>query len=102
MMFQCIGAAVEQAMKDHPELTLLIPSGPAIQNARATSLGDNLTRDGYHLDYTYGRYTAACTWFAALTGRRAADNPWKPESVDLATAILCRQAADQAVDAVAW
>lgn len=100
-MFRCIGEAVSQAMKDHPELTLLIPSGPAIQNARATSLGDNLTRDGYHLDYTYGRYTAACTWFAALTGRRAADNPWRPESVDLDTAILCRQAADQAVSAIA-
>ena len=100
-MFQCIGEAVESALKAHPELTLLIPSGPAIQCARATSLGDNLTRDGYHLDYSFGRYTAACTWFAALTGLRAADNPWKPESVDLATAILCRQAADQAAGAIA-
>ncbi len=45
-----------------------IPSGTAIQNLRTTSVGDTLTRDGYHLSYGLGRYTAAMTWFAALTG----------------------------------
>ena len=46
----------------------LIPCGAAIQNARGTKLGDTLCRDGYHLNYVYGRYTAACVWFEVLTG----------------------------------
>ena len=45
----------------------IIPSGTAIQNARTSFIGDHMNRDGYHLDLTIGRYTAACTWFEALT-----------------------------------
>jgi len=45
------------------EISVLIPSGTEIQNARTSSLGDTLTRDGYHLELTYGRFTAACTWY---------------------------------------
>ncbi|MBO7408620.1 MAG: DUF4886 domain-containing protein [Paludibacteraceae bacterium] len=47
---------------------ILVPSGRAIQRARATSLGDTFCRDGYHLNHLYGRYTAALTWLEALTG----------------------------------
>ena len=46
----------------------VIPSGIAIQLARYR-LGDILNRDGYHLSYTLGRYTADCTWCEVLTGR---------------------------------
>ncbi len=45
----------------------VIPSGTAIQNLRTSYVGDNLTRDGYHMNNN-GRYTAALTWFATLTG----------------------------------
>ena len=53
----------------------VIPSGTAIQNLRGTAVGgDNITRDGYHLNYTVGRYTTACTWYEALTGRSVIGN----------------------------
>lgn len=97
-MYVRIMNAVSEAMAEHPRLTLLIPSGTAIQNARTSVMGDVFNRDGYHLEYNYGRYTAACTWFAAITGLRASDNPWKPESVDEGTAAICRRAADLATD----
>lgn len=97
-MYRLIVDAVSSALADHPEITLLIPSGTAIQNGRTSSLGDSFTRDGYHLERTYGRYTAACTWFAALTGMRASENPWKPQSIDEETAVICRKAADLAID----
>lgn len=97
-MYRYIMNAVSSALADHPEITLLVPSGTAIQNARTSSMGDTFNRDGYHLEYHYGRYAAACTWFAALTGLRASDNPWKPQDVDEATAVICRKAADLAVD----
>ncbi len=42
------------------------PVGTAIQNARATALGDNLTRDGYHLSLQAGRLTAAMTVLKVL------------------------------------
>ena len=47
---------------------MIIPTGTAIQNARATGLdtGHGLTRDGVHLCFGTGRYVAACTWFEAL------------------------------------
>ena len=41
-----------------------------IQNGRSTALGDTFNRDGYHLELTYGRYTAACTWFETLDWNR--------------------------------
>lgn len=51
-------------------IDVIIPTGTAIQNARATdlntSLSHGLTRDGSHLGYGVGRYVAACTWFEAL------------------------------------
>ena len=49
-------------------IDMVIPTGTAIQNARATELNTihGLTRDGKHLGYGVGRYVAACTWFEAL------------------------------------
>ncbi len=48
---------------------MVIPAGTAIQNARTSSQGDTYTRDGYHLEQTYGRFTAACVWFEKLFGK---------------------------------
>lgn len=75
----------------------VIPSGTAIQNARATSLGDTLNRDGYHLELTYGRYTAACTWYEVLTGESVVGNPYHPATITAETAFLCQMAAHDAV-----
>ena len=53
-------------------------------------------RDGYHLEKTHGRYTAACTWFEALTGISVVGNPWHPETVSPDTALICQKAAHAA------
>ena len=97
-MYNFIVNAVSSALADHPEITLLVPSGTAIQNARTSEMGDTFNRDGFHLEFTYGRYAAACTWFAAITGLRASDNPWKPDSITEEAAAICRKAADLAID----
>ena len=49
-------------------IDMIIPTGTAIQNARATGLNTphGLTRDGKHLGFGVGRYVAACAWFEAL------------------------------------
>ena len=76
---------------------LLVPSGTAIQNARTTFLGDNLTRDGYHLNLQIGRFIAACTWFESLFGEEAPTERYHPENVSPEAAEVAKQAAHAAV-----
>ena len=74
----------------------IIPSGIAIQLARYR-FGDILNRDGYHLSYTLGRYTAACTWCEFLTGRIVDGNRYHPDTISDEEAQLCQQAAHEAI-----
>lgn len=76
---------------------LLVPSGTAIQNGRTSSLGDTFNRDGYHLEVNYGRYTAACTWFEAISGKNVEDVSYAPSTVSAANARIARAAAHRAV-----
>ena len=75
---------------------LLIPCGTAIQLARQTKLGDTLCRDGYHLNYIYGRYTAACVWYEILTGKDVRHNRYKNPQMTLSQKRLTQRAAHQA------
>ncbi|SFF97482.1 DUF4886 domain-containing protein [Prevotella sp. KH2C16] len=73
----------------------LIPSGIAIQNARK-KIGDYLNRDGFHLSYSLGRYTAACTWCEFLTGKSVVGNPYHPETFYRKEARTAQKAAHKA------
>lgn len=63
--------------RDKNSQLIVIPCGLAIQNARSSALGDTMCRDGYHLNYTYGRYTASCVWFEIITGKDVRCNHYK-------------------------
>ena len=80
----------------YPELTL-IPCGRAITLARQTKLGDTLCRDGYHLNYEYGRYTAACVWYELLTGKSCKSNKYKNEKMTKEHKKLTQQSAHKAM-----
>lgn len=75
---------------------VMVPCGAAIQNARSTKLGDTLCRDGYHLNYVYGRYTAACVWYEILTGRDVRRNPYRHSRMTRTQQRLTQRAAHQA------
>lgn len=79
-MYHAIASTVNDTVFKHESIAGVIPSGTAIQNLRTSYIGDTLTRDGYHLSYDAGRYTAALTWFAALTGLPVEDIDWMPGS----------------------
>lgn len=96
-MYNAIVDAVNQAVANHDELTFVIPSGTAIQNARTSILGDNLNRDGYHLDYGIGRYIAACTWLEAVTELSAVGKNYHPSSIDDLMATIGQNAAHNAI-----
>lgn len=78
-------------------ISIIIPSGTAIQNARTSFIGDNLCRDGYHLDYNIGRYTAACTWYEKITGKSVLSNTYAPSSLSARNTEVARKAAHSAV-----
>ncbi|MBD1421801.1 DUF4886 domain-containing protein [Sphingobacterium chuzhouense] len=76
---------------------IIVPSGTAIQNGRTSYLGDNFTRDGYHLDLSYGRYTAACAWFEKLFGLDVRNNSYTPNGLSESRSNVARAAAHLAV-----
>ena len=96
-MYRSIVNAVKQAVKASTDLTFVVPAGTTIQNARTSGLGDYMNRDGYHLDYTVGRYAAACTWLEALTGHSPVESKYRPTTVSADQAAVVRHAAHDAI-----
>lgn len=84
-------AIVATVMQEVPKsgIELIIPAGTAIQNARTSHLGNDLTSDGYHLSRPHGRYIASCTWLEAVLGVNPLGNTYCPEGM---TAKDCRTA----------
>ena len=78
------------------DIQRIIPSGIAIQLLRYR-LGDIACRDGMHLSYTLGRYTAACTWCEFLTGKNIDGDSWHPDTITDEEATTCQQAAHEAI-----
>ena len=70
-----------------PLIDTVIPTGTAIQNARTSSLGNDLTCDGLHLDRGIGRYIAGLTYFATLTGIDISRLEWVPPISDAYAAV---------------
>lgn len=81
-MYNAITTAVQNTVVPTGAFDFIIPSGTAIQNVRTSYIGDTLTRDGYHLSYGLGRYTAGLTWFKTLTGKSVDDIEYVPSSSD--------------------
>ncbi|MEI5985713.1 MULTISPECIES: DUF4886 domain-containing protein [Sphingobacterium] len=75
----------------------VVPAGTAIQNARTSSIGDHMTRDGYHLNLDYGRFTAAATWYAKLFNLDPRKNKYKPEKITDIQAKIAKESAWKAV-----
>lgn len=77
-MYDDIMHAVKKATKRN-DIDIIVPSGTAIQNGRANPvLGENLTRDGFHMDLRIGRYLIACAWYETLTGITPVRNAFVP------------------------
>ena len=95
-MYQAIVNTVNQ---EAPKvgIDLIIPSGTAIQNARTSSLGTDLTRDGFHLSFAHGRYIASCTWLEAVLGVNPVGNKYCPEGMTPEECKIAQKAAHKAV-----
>lgn len=74
----------------------IIPSGTVVQSLRKypefdyANGGISLCRDGYHLDYVYGRYAAAATWYQCLTPGKISENYFEPKGKNGITVDLVK------------
>ena len=96
-MYNGIIDAAKKLLADHPDITLLIPCGTAVQNARTSYMGQRMNRDGYHLHYDHGRYIASLSWYEVIFGKSALNVTWKPSSITDYCADMCRNAVHAAV-----
>lgn len=105
LMYDGIVAAVKQ-LRDETSIEVIVPTGTAIQNLRGTQPTNwaKVTRDGFHLNFRTGRYTAACTWFQTLVapalGTTIVENGCRlrgtSHELTEEEATVCRQAAQRA------
>lgn len=79
-MYEDILNAVQTKIVPREDITRIIPSGTAIQNARA-AIGDVLNRDGFHLTFDLGRYIAGLCVAKALVGLDIDNIRYAPEGV---------------------
>ncbi len=78
-MYAAILGAVKSEVLTQPAYAGVIPSGVAVQVLRTTPVGDTVTRDGFHMSESHGRYTAALVWAQALCGVDPDAVDWVPE-----------------------
>ncbi|MCQ2770790.1 MAG: DUF4886 domain-containing protein, partial [Clostridia bacterium] len=76
-MYNGIIDAVQNKILTNDSFSGVIPVGTMIENLRGL-VGDNITRDGYHLKYEEGRFAAGMCWYAYLTGKDVADIKFRP------------------------
>lgn len=96
-MYKSIVACTKKVLAANPELKKLIPVGTAIQDARTSILGNDLTRDGFHLDKKTGRYIAACTWYGVLFSQPFTIRSFLPAGMTAEEGDICRKAAEEAI-----
>lgn len=96
-MYNAITGTIKGIESSNQDISFVIPSGTAIQNGRSSMVGDSFCRDGYHLSYGLGRYTAACTWFEKITGIKVVGNSYSPDNISDAEKQIAQNAAHLAV-----
>ena len=95
-MYNAICDTVQSEISNDSDFSYVIPAGTAIQNMRTSYIGDNLTRDGYHLSIPMGRYIAALTWFKALTYKPIDNIQYAPDGIDSGDYVAIKEAVNNA------
>ncbi len=67
-MYNAIISTVQEKIVTNDRIVKIIPNGTAIQNARTSYIGDDFTRDGYHLHKPKGRFIAGLSTVETLIG----------------------------------
>ena len=98
-MYNAILNAVQSKVVTNREIMAIIPNGTAVQNARTSFIGDNLTRDKTdHLTRGTGRYIAAMTFITRLTGLSADEITYKPDGLAEAYVNVAKESVKNALN----
>lgn len=99
-MYNAIINTTQQLVVGNLNIEGILPSGTAIQNLRTSYLGDTLTRDGYHLSYDIGRYTAALVWYKQLMSADITDLTVVPKNFPIVAQHLpaIKEAVNNAIE----
>ncbi|MCF0172241.1 MAG: DUF4886 domain-containing protein [Bacteroidales bacterium] len=99
-MYNMILDAVREKVLAHQEIEFVIPCGTAVQNLRTSLIGDNVTRDGYHMAYDTGRYVTAMMWARQISGRDISGVTWKPSGYSFSEKqiLAIKEAVNNAYD----
>ena len=76
-MYNMILERTQDLIITNEKISIVIPAGTAIQNARSSFLGDTLNRDNCHLN-DIGKYIAGITWVEAITGIDTSNLQYRP------------------------
>ena len=79
-MYEAIVNCVKTKVMARGDFNFVIPCGTAVQNLRTSYLGDNITRDGYHMSYNNGRLLTGLMWARQITGKSIEGITYKPSS----------------------
>ena len=79
-MYNAIVNCVKTKVQSRGDFDFVIPCGTAVQNLRTSFMGDNITRDGYHMSYREGRFVTGLMWARQITGKSIASVTYKPSS----------------------
>jgi uncharacterized repeat protein (TIGR02543 family) len=90
---ECAYKAAEEA-----GISTVVPAGTAVQNCRTTYIGQNMNRDGYHMNFEYGRYTVGLAYAASVLGIDPQTVTYHPSSLSDNLAQVCKDAVSAALE----
>lgn len=97
-MYDAIVSAVKERIVPNEEFSAIIPNGTAVQNARTSFVGDNLTRDQYdHLTLDFGRYVAGLTFVSKITEISVDDIDYAPEGLNQSYVKVAKESVKNAL-----
>lgn len=99
--YDSIVSTTQSVIEPNADIKYIMPVGTTIQNMRTSFIeeADNITRDGYHLGYSVGRYAAALTWFNKLTNISVDSINYNPDSTVITENVLAviRESVNNAI-----
>lgn len=97
-MYNAILDAVRTKVLSRGDFDFVIPSGTVVQNLRTSFIGDNITRDGYHMSYDIGRFATALMWARQITGKSIEGVAYRPSGYSYSdkTVLAIKEAVENA------
>ena len=97
-MYNAIVNAVKTKVLPRGDFDFVIPSGTVVQNLRTSFIGDNITRDGYHMSYDIGRFATAPMWARQITGKSIEGVAYRPSGYSYSdkTVLAIKEAVENA------